>query len=184
MNRADVLLHPVRLRIVQALAAAGEATVARLAEQLDDVAVPSLYRHLRKLIDADLLEVAKERPVRGAIERTYRLSGQAARLGADDIAEAPLEDHLRWFLAFLLEQYRAFAVALQNDGLDLAGQGIGYHMESLWLSDEELAALSTELRALLDRYADNPRSGARRPRRWTTLLMPEPMNRVSTDPPE
>ena len=69
----DVVLHPVRWRIVQALAG-GAQTVAEMASQLDGVPQATLYRQIRVLQDAELIAVADEKPVRGVVERTYVLS--------------------------------------------------------------------------------------------------------------
>lgn len=70
----DVVLHPVRWRIVQALAT-GAQTAAEIAEQLDGVSQATLYRQIRVLQDAELIGVIEERPVRGVVERMYALAG-------------------------------------------------------------------------------------------------------------
>ena len=49
-GRSDILLHPVRLRIVLAVAN-DEITTADLAERLPDVATATLYRHIATLLD-------------------------------------------------------------------------------------------------------------------------------------
>ena len=75
----DVLLHPIRLRIVRAFLGDAELTARDVAEKLDDVPQATLYRHLKHLADAGALIVISETPVRGAMERTYRLDPNTAR---------------------------------------------------------------------------------------------------------
>ena len=73
MASADLLLHPVRLRIVQAFLGDRALTTSDLAAELADVPAASLYRHVARLVDAGVLAVVAERRVRGALERTYVL---------------------------------------------------------------------------------------------------------------
>ena len=85
MASADLLLHPVRLRIVKAFLGDRALTTGQLAAELDDVPPGSLYRHVALLAKAGVLQVVAERRVRGAVERTYTLrsSPDPARDGAD-----------------------------------------------------------------------------------------------------
>ena len=80
MASADLLLHPVRLRIVQAFLGDRALTTGELHAELDDVPTASLYRHVAHLVDAGVLSVVAERRVRGAVERTYVMRAAAARL--------------------------------------------------------------------------------------------------------
>src|ERR1700689_4133268 len=73
MASADLLLHPVRLRIVKAFLGDRALTTAQLAAELDDVPAGSLYRHIALLTKAGVLQVVAERRVRGAVERTYAM---------------------------------------------------------------------------------------------------------------
>src|SRR3712207_4096878 len=90
----DLLLHPVRLRIVQAFLGERALTTAELGAELDDVPTASLYRHVALLADAGVLTVAEERRVRGAAERRYRLVLEAA---SADPAGMSADDHRRGF---------------------------------------------------------------------------------------
>src|SRR3954469_15482471 len=81
LTSADLLLHPVRLRIVQAFLGERALTTAELRDELPDIPPASLYRHIALLADAGVLAVASERRVRGATERTYILRLAAANIG-------------------------------------------------------------------------------------------------------
>src|SRR3712207_9432909 len=95
---ADLLLHPVRLRIVQAFLGERTLTTAELGAELDDVPTASLYRHVGLLADAGVLTVAEEHRVRGAAERRYRLTEEAT---SADVAGMTAEDHRRAFATFV-----------------------------------------------------------------------------------
>ena len=101
MSSADLLLHPVRLRIVQAFLGDRALTTSELRAELLDVPPASLYRHVARLVDAGVLSVVAERRVRGAVERTYVLRVSAARINLDDIERMSREDHRHAFMAFV-----------------------------------------------------------------------------------
>ena len=77
MTKADLLLHPVRLRILQAFLGDRALTTSQLQAELADVPA-SLYRHVAKLAAAGVLTIVEERRVRGALERTYTLESSQA----------------------------------------------------------------------------------------------------------
>ncbi|WP_324273703.1 helix-turn-helix domain-containing protein [Blastococcus brunescens] len=57
MPSADLLLHPVRLRVVQAFLGDRTLTTSDLRAELPDVPTASLYRHVGVLADAGVLTV-------------------------------------------------------------------------------------------------------------------------------
>lgn len=172
MIARDLLLHPVRLRIVQALAGRA-ATPLELKNRLGDVAQASLYRHLAQLHDGGMIEIVSERQVRGSVERTYGLVETATSLDADDVADATPEDHLRYFATFLGSVLSDFARYIRDDSADIGADGVGYRQVSLWLSDNELDELVTALRNVIEPLAANETSPERRQRRLSTILMPD-----------
>ncbi|HZE06276.1 MAG TPA: helix-turn-helix domain-containing protein, partial [Solirubrobacteraceae bacterium] len=101
MASADLLLHPVRLRIVKAFLGDRALTTSQLAAELDDVPTGSLYRHVARLTTAGILQVVAEQRVRGAVERTYTLRPVAAQMQPDEIAAMDATDHTHAFIAFI-----------------------------------------------------------------------------------
>src|ERR1700761_6113480 len=99
MTTADLLLHPVRLRIVQAFLGDRALTTGDLRAELPDVAPATLYRHVARLVDAGVLAVVAERRVRAATERTYVLRVPAATIGPDELEHMSAEDHRQAFMA-------------------------------------------------------------------------------------
>ncbi len=177
-HRADVLLHPIRLRIVQALVGQ-PMTPLDVMRALGDVPQATLYRHINRLADAGLLQVVHERPMRGGVERTYAVVEQAAHLGADELAGATTEDHFRYFGTFVGTLLADFASYLEGGDVDLAADGVGYRQVPMWLTDEEVVQLSDELREVLRRgYANEPGPGRER-RLLSTIIFPDRRRQTS-----
>lgn len=172
LSPVDVVLHPVRLRIAQAFLGGRTLTTAQLAEALADVPTATLYRHIGALAEGGVLEVAAQRRVRGAVERTYRLREAAVSVDADAAAAMSVEEHRQAFLVFVLNLLGEYDRYLGAGDVDLARDGVGYRVHALHLSDEELAGLVADLRAvLLPRLALEPAPGRRR-RLVSTVLLP------------
>lgn len=173
MASSSLLLHPVRLRIVQALLGHRTLTTAQIAEELGDVPAGTLYRHVGILSKAGVLEVASERRVRGTVERSYVLQVEATRVAPEDLAAMPKEDHANAFMAFVSGMLAGYDRYLASGTPDLVRDGVGYSMAVLWLNDEEFADLASELQAaILPRVANGPGSGRRR-RMVSTVIMPD-----------
>ena len=175
MATADLVLHPVRLRIVQAFLGDRTMTTTDLRTKLPDVPPATLYRHVGVLAEAGVLAVVGERRVRGATERSYRLVTEAASVGAAEAAAMSVDEHRRAFATFvaaLLADFDRYADAAIGPGLDPEADGVGYRQVTLWLDDEELAGLVTELRAVLSaRLAFEP-DGVRRRRIVSQVFLP------------
>ncbi|KPC63924.1 helix-turn-helix domain-containing protein [Streptomyces chattanoogensis] len=163
MDTVELLLHPVRLRIVHAMSGGRTLTTSQMCALLPDVSKATVYRHVGLLADGGLLDVADEQRVRGAVERRYRLRGERAVIDTDTAASVSVEDHRRVFavaMATLLAEFNAY---LDRDGADPAADLVGYRQHALWLSRDELAELIGEMReALVARMGNTPSAGRTR----------------------
>ena len=52
MDWNELVLHPVRLRVLQHLRSAGEATAKEIATAMEDVPRATVYRHVKALEEA------------------------------------------------------------------------------------------------------------------------------------
>jgi len=172
MATADLLLHPVRLRIVQAFLGDRALTTSALAAELADVPPASLYRHVARLVDAGVLGVVAERRVRGALERTYVLRLSAATVGLDEVAAMSADDHRQAFMAFVAGLLGDFDRYLAHGDIDLLRDGVGYRMAGLWLDDAEYAELLRELTRVLQPKLAHPPGPGRKRRILGYVLMP------------
>ena len=171
-RRSDILLHPVRLRIV--LSTAGDdVTTADIANRMPDVPQATLYRHIATLVDAGMLEVIDERRARGAIERTYRVNSSHIDISLDEVGDMSKDEHLRAFSIFagiLIDTYGRY---LDTPGATPATDGVSFRQARLWLTNEELEDLVADVTTALAPYLDLKNAPDRSPRLLSTVLMPE-----------
>lgn len=91
---ASLLNHPLRIRLMLALATTGPSSATALSVQLGGVTVGDCHYHLMTLRDGGAIKLIRSRAVRGATERVYRLAPQTqATRGAK---------HLRHFIDLIM----------------------------------------------------------------------------------
>ncbi len=170
--KGDLLLHPIRMRIIQGLVDQ-ELTPLQLTEMLSDVPQATLYRHLNKLVESDIVKVVSERQVRGTIEKVYTVVKGAATLSPSDIANASREDHMHYFTTFVASLLHDYSTYLhQEKEIDLLKDRVGYNQVPLYLTEAEFLKMVAELQVILLPLTANQPSPARRRTLLTTILIP------------
>jgi hypothetical protein len=162
VDTVDLLLHPVRIRVVHAFAGGRTLTTAELGERLADVPKTTLYRHVGMLAAAGLLEVTGEQRVHGAVERTYRLNRARTRISPEEAAAMTVDDHRNGFAAAVAALLADFNAYLDQPGADPSTDMVGYVHLPLWLSQEELASIAGQVREILVSKVDNTPAPGRR----------------------
>ncbi|WP_227012928.1 helix-turn-helix domain-containing protein [Pseudonocardia sp. EC080610-09] len=164
---AEVVLHPVRLRVVQAVSGR-ELTTAQLKELLPDVAQATLYRQIAVLVEGGFLAVVGQRPIRGTVERTYGLGERMSHVGREELsamADAQLRVAFLTFLGSLGEIFDRLLSSTDADRREFLGFGTGH----IYLDEDDLAPLQRGFDELIAQYRrDAP--GKRRVALSTVLL--------------
>ena len=171
MTSAEVLLHPVRMRILAAFLGDRKLTTADLRAELPDVPPASLYRHLTCLIDAGLLDVVAERKVRGTLERTY-VKPARHNVSPDELAQLSREDRRRVYLSYVAALLADIDHYLEQDDVDLHQSAATFRIAAMWLTDEETNELASRYVKLLQPYLNLPATPDRTRRILRTIVLP------------
>ncbi|WP_026183997.1 helix-turn-helix domain-containing protein [Desulfitobacterium hafniense] len=156
-NALNSLLNPVRMNILQLFLENETETVKRIAEELPDLPPASLYRHVNKLVEDEIIEVCAEYKIRGTVEKVYRLKN----------------DPSLHFYAFAMTLLRDFDKYLQNKDYNLVQDRIDFQSYALYLSDQECDELAQTLRETLHKMADTKSGGGeRRLRKFSFAVIP------------
>jgi len=174
ISKADLILHPVRIRIITLLAGTGKMTPQQIAEQLADIPQATLYRQLGILARGGILTVENHRQVRGAVEKIYSLPEGNAVLGKEDVQEVSSEEHMRLFLTYLSSLINDFGRYLAQEHYDVYADGVSYRKMSVYLNDEEFMELLMQIRELINRASANSAGAGRLLRNLAVIAIPEP----------
>jgi DNA-binding transcriptional ArsR family regulator len=169
-SHVDLILHPLRLRIIESLVNSDPLTPREMLKRLPGVAQATLYRHLKLLTDAGITTVTGEHPVRGVVERTYALGASIGQT-PQEMLSAGREDQFRYFARFVAVLLGQYGEYLSRDKFDLVADGVGYRQAPIYATDDEFKELVARLAAILMEAYQRPREG--RKRRWvTTIIVP------------
>jgi DNA-binding transcriptional ArsR family regulator len=172
VNALDLLLHPVRLRIVHAMSGGRLRTTNELCADLADVPRTTVYRHVGLLAEAGVLEVADEHQIRGVVERRYLLRGDRPVIDRAAAAAMTPQDHRRTFtlaMSVLLSEANAY---LDRPDADPVNDTLGYTQFALWLTDQERADLIDHLIDAITAVRGNQATPDRKPYLISPILIP------------
>ena len=158
----NVLTHPVRLRIVLSLVGDRQLTTAEIADELPDVPIASLYRHIGSLFDAGVLEVVSERKVRAMTERTYGLVVANAQIDRESAAEMTREEKERAFGVFAAGLIAVFNAHLDRVDQETEGppdawdadDAVSFTTAPVYVDETDIADLRKAIRAAVEPFMD------------------------------
>jgi DNA-binding transcriptional ArsR family regulator len=182
VDTTELLLHPVRLRMVHAVLDGRPFTTSQLCARLPDVSQATIYRHLALLAAGGLVEVAGEERVRGAVERSYRLHPARTAMNADKTAAMSTDDHQRGFAAAIAALLAEFNAYLGREDADPLADSVSYKQFSLWLSDDEKAAFIEEVTGAIRSRMDQGPAPQRRRHMLSTIFFPTDMRTALPEP--
>ncbi len=144
-KKADLIIHPVRLEILQALSARPLST-QEIAQVVPEVSVPSLYRHLKMLLEGNLVEVVETRSVRAIPEKIYRLS-QVPKLSAEDVSGMTPDDLVKYFTSYVASLLQSFSAYAHQDGKspNMAVDSTGFTETYFYASSAEMDDFQNKL---------------------------------------
>ncbi|MED3802073.1 helix-turn-helix domain-containing protein [Lysinibacillus xylanilyticus] len=154
-NKAEVLMHPVRMKILQALMHDKEEGLSTLEmiSIIKDVPQATLYRHIQILMDEDIIKIVKERKVRSVTEKFYALNEGAEKLSQEDWTQLTIKQKLNYVSNYqlaLLSQYQNYLNSLDEEErlADLAT----FSFIDLTLTTNQFMSFESELNDLIIKY--------------------------------
>ena len=149
----EIMLNPIRLRIIQQLAATAGMTATELCKAISDIPRTTLYRHISALLDCGILSVVSEKKIRGSLERTLSLNiGEIKKHNT-------LENASSNALSFLMNRYARLHSYFSKENADPGKDRVFLNNTIMMMDDEEFDRFLSELRELLVRYSFEFSSG-------------------------
>lgn len=172
-SKADLILHPIRMRIIRSLIGGARKTTLQILEIMPGIPLTTMHRHLNKLLEAKLIEVVEEKKVCGTIIKVYFLNEHGGDIPVQDSKTISSEEHMELFLKFIASLIGDYGRYLEQENYDLLQDGVSFRQLELHLSDEEYMDLLQGMRAQMMNHIHNEPNGERKRRNIVTIAIPE-----------
>lgn len=146
---------------------------AQISERMPDIPQATLYRHIKKLEQGEVLQIAERRPVRGVDERFFTLVPESARFSREEFATIPPEDHERYFAILTGAMNGALSRYVRQADYDTTQDGMTYFQAVLNLTDEQAQQFRLDLIGLIERAARDGGGPGSRKRVIGAAVIPE-----------
>jgi len=153
-HKADILLHPVRMKIVRALMGHSKEglTPLEMAKIIQDVSQATLYRHIQKLADANIIHVLKEEKVRAVTEKHYIVNMEETSLNLEEWETYSVDDKLTYYSYYQLSLYSQYQTYLNRIEKENTNDLSTLSVIDLKLDDPTFRKFQNELNDLMKKY--------------------------------
>ena len=142
----EIILNPIRVRIIQEAAANQNITANELCDKIKDIPRTTLYRHINILLNSNILSIVSEKKVRGSLERTLCLNTEEMlKINSMELASQNA-------LSFLMYKFANFQNYFNSENPDPAKDKIFLSNSILMLDDQEFEQFLSELWELIKKY--------------------------------
>ena len=166
LDQVKALAHPLRMRIIETLAAADPMTTKQVAESLREKPT-RLYHHVDMLVKAGLIRLTHTRQNRGTTEKYYEAIARVFRADADLFSDESAGDHenpLRSMIHTVFDNTTSELLRLvdsHQSGKLLESEGVLSYVE-MHLTEEQLEEFQQKLKDVIDHLQglDDPETAA------------------------
>ncbi|MGW9124029.1 helix-turn-helix domain-containing protein [Paenibacillus chitinolyticus] len=155
VNKVEVLMHPVRMKISQVLMRNKDTglTSLEMVKIIKDVPQATLYRHIQVMLDAGIIRVLKEKKVKSVVEKYYVLNELEAKLNMEEWKKASHEkklDYVSYYQLSLMTQYQSYLKKIEEQ--NSREDGATFSLVELKLDEEQFNRFQHELNELMIKY--------------------------------
>jgi HxlR-like helix-turn-helix. len=145
----DCIENPVKTKIILTMQK-GPSTTQNLLKTNPDIPQATLYRALKSMESAGIIEIVSENKVRAIVEKTYAISKEFANLGESIVKNNDGEAYFKLFSTFVIELLKRFESYAKNKEIDIAGDGSSFTAVPLYGTAEEFVEYSKKIAKILE----------------------------------
>lgn len=160
MEIAEIVMNPVRQRIIQYFLIHETGTVKEVRKALPDIPSASLYRHMKILTDNSMITVVGENRIRGTVESIYQLNKSFMEMEGATVQMA------------LLNICASFAKYFSGEHVDPRKDMLMMSTCTLTLTDEKFMDFLTEINQIAMKYMNTEVCEGSKTRQITVISAP------------
>lgn len=172
----DCITNPVKCKLLLEIHSRGKATARHLSDTYHDIPSATLYRHLKKMLSDGVLKVVEETQIRGTVEKTYALAFNLHSEMETMLEENSGKLYMQYFMQYMIGFAKQFQQYCQSPDINIREDMTGFSLSPLYLSDQELASLVTDISQIISKVKDNTPNPERKLRTIGIIISPEEKN--------
>ena len=169
----DCITNPVKCKLLLEIHSRGKATAKHLSDTYSDIPSATLYRHLKKMLSDGILKVVEETQIRGTVEKTYALAFNVKSEMESMLEENSGELYMQYFMQYMIGFAKQFQQYCQSPNINIKEDMTGFSLSPLYLSDQELTSLVTDISHIIRNVKDNKPNPERKLRTIGIIISPE-----------
>ena len=164
--------NPTRSKIFLEIYTGEQITAKKLLEKLPDISQPTLYRHIKSMLDDGIIEVSDEKRIRGVVEKSYSAKFDWAADLERIVTENDGPGYMQVFLQYItgvVGEYRAYC---ESGNVDIANDGAGFMIAPICATDEELQDAMIKIGEIIQPLLTATQTDGRKLRNLCTITTP------------
>lgn len=149
-----------------------QVTTADLLKKFSDISQATLYRHLKKMLNDDVIKVVEENPIRGTVEKVYALNydiNASWKNMRDSNDSQKLMQYINYSLLGILKEFQEYTA---KEDIDIKGDGTGIIIAPIYATFEELNCARNKFFEILNELESNKPQGERKLYNICTVITP------------
>lgn len=175
-NAIKSLTNPIRSRIFFEVHSKEVATTKNLLEAFPDIAQPTMYRHIKAMLDEGLLKVTDTKKIRGAVEKSYSINldfgGDIERI----VMENDGNGYLQLFSQYMIGVLAEFAAYSNSKDINIIEDVSAFSTAPIYATNEELLEACTKISEIIMPLINNEPTKDRKLRSFCTIITPPKKN--------
>ncbi|WP_226654849.1 hypothetical protein [Pseudalkalibacillus hwajinpoensis] len=172
-SKADIILHPFRMKIIQYLAK-GNATGYEMVTGLPQIPQATLYRHLNIFLKKEnIIAVIDEKQIRGAVEKAYSLHKDGPRINAGDFKTMTEDEQMQLLTTLYFDLLNKTEAYIKSDHT-IEKNPFGSNKVELHLTEDEFHCMRKDLIDVYKKYNARRTNKDQRTIHMVQIFLPEP----------
>jgi len=173
-NISSILEHltnPARAKVYFEIAKA-EQTVKTLLQTLPEISQPTMYRHIRALLDSGLIKIVGEKQVRGVIEKSYGINEDGVQEMQRIVEENDGTAYYELFIQYIAGVAQQFEAYSHVENINIIEDLSAFAMAPFYATKEEVMETLGKLAEIIQPLLANEATPERQLRSFCTILTP------------
>lgn len=164
--------NQVRFRIALELIDKDEGiSIMQLGKLLEDISQATLYRHVKSMLDDNLIKIVGVQKLEKGEEKLYSLNTEEYRISEEEWNLASLEekiDFITYYFMYILHSYKNYNLNTDNEKNDKST----FSISKLSLNDNDFIEFQDEISDLLTKYYKLPKKSDSLERTVSLVIIP------------